>query len=163
MGNVRNLDDHTPHAGMAVEREETTARARLSPSASYASVPNTIELDAPQPRSRERSLPFFRGQRAPAWVVLVVAMLGGGGAGGAATVFGAGDRDMAEVRLEQSTHKARLDAHDIALQEATGDIVSTQRWLADVLVKQSTAIAGVAERVGVKVDVSVPQLISEGR
>lgn len=167
MPNILALDpEHPSVRSVGVEREEATARAATT--GSHAMLAHdtsgsrvTMEIDP-----EDRRVSVGRNRNSPTWL-LALALLGGGGAGGAVGSFGLGgsevEAEVAQARAEIAGHKARLDAHDAVLKESTDDITNTQRWLGDVLVKQSAALADLASAVGVKVDVTVPQLISEGR
>lgn len=143
MGNVRPLDEHTPVQGIPLGLGAPASESRV--------------MDFEDLRQRQEA-------RVPAWL-LAVALLGGGGAGGGVSALLAGGHsdDIMNVQLEQAAHRTRLDAHDSALEAAADRHSATQRWLADVLVRQSAAIGGIAEKVGAKVDVTVPQYMAEGR
>lgn len=99
----------------------------------------------------------------PPWLVLVLAIVGGGGSGSVgATLFGESKETqqvLARVELDVEAHKTRLAQHDTEIAGVAASQGSQLRWLADVLVKQSAAIGQIGDRVGVRVDVAVPQYI----
>lgn len=156
MANVHALDsEHTPIRGIAIEREETTARTPVT--GSHPMLPHdasgsrvTMEIE---PRA---SVPApMRGM--PSWLVALM-LLGGSGAGGSIAasvsgVFVGGDVELLERDVEAQGD--RLDASERDIEGLRREQLLQQRWVAGEMIKQSRALAKIAKSVGADVDVDV--------
>ncbi len=166
MPNVLPLD-HTPSRGIPLQDDRPT-----------------IEVDAPSKRSRTITGKLFRSRDgdapAPTWLILVATLLvGSGGTATASSMFSPTvDPDRVtgvEVAVAQSAAKdaehtqaiAAVTAKIEALDQETAaetkrlwaEQIRTSRWMAGVLQDQSGALAAIASKLDVDVDLALPPLV----
>jgi hypothetical protein len=137
------------------------------------------DVDAPAPRKRGITglMRVGSGEPAqpPSWLALIfVALLGSGGTAGATSLLSpsVAPERIADLEDRGGEVDARVDL--LAVKVADIDArtteaerkmwrhqVITTRWIGDVLVKHSSALAAIAAHLDVEVDVNVPPLLPD--
>lgn len=141
------------------------------------------EEDAPaasglhaRPRGLSSAIPSTFTRSIPAWIVLVLLVVVGGTGGLSTALIGGANlgEDVDALREDQQQLEARLteserrdDAHATSIADLEASAQATEirllreqriqtRWMIDTLIKQSTALEAIAEKLHVEVDVRVP-------
>jgi hypothetical protein len=133
----------------------------------YTPVEGTPMLDhratLPDLGTREPSEPAGGRRAVPGWLFWL-GLLGAGGGGGsiAAGIGSLATDDIQAIERDIEAQDNRLDAHDLALETLRSEQIYQHRWVASELIKQSRALARIAEKVGADVDVDVEPYQSGG-
>jgi hypothetical protein len=181
--NTIRMDDHTPVRGLAEPRErEDTIRAHVVPPGH----PET-DAPQPAAKRRGLTGAMFRSRDGdappPTWLILVATLLvGSGGTATAGQLLSPGVDAERVAAVEQSiavntaTTAAKHAEHESAIAGNTAKIESidertrqseqalwaeqirTSRWMAEAIKDQSVAIAAIAEKLDVKVDLRIEPL-----